>query len=288
MVQSTHDVTLGEDHVVKRYRSFDRGELDREWAALVLLDEHAPGLAPAPLERRTTDGVPEIVMSRLPGEPLGDAPLTGEQVAAVAVALRALHAVPLTGTDLPVRRAGPAEMVAELREWIDEPRTEVDAELGADVVAALDAARAWLHGDEAERLAGPLVEEVFTLADGNLANLLWDGERCRVVDFEDSGRSDPAYELADLLEHVTVWLRGLVDADEMVAALAFTGEQRQRLLGFRTALAVFWLLMLLPGNPGHHRNPPDSLARQAARVRGLVRGGPRGTAVQSGQPHPNG
>lgn len=285
MVQSTHDVTLAADHVVKRFRSFDRDEPDREWAALVLLHEHARGLAPAPLERRTTDGAPEIVMSHLPGDPLGDAPLTGEQVAAVAAALRALHAVPLTGADLPLRRSGPAEMVAELRGWIDEPRAEVDA----GVAAALEEARAWLHGEEAARLAGPLAEEVFTLADGNLANLLWDGECCRVVDFEDAGRSDPAYELADLLEHVTVWLRGLVDADELVAAMGFTAEQRQRLRGFRAVLAVFWLMMLLPGNPGHHRNPPDSLARQAARVRDLLGDGPsEGVAAPSGPPHPNG
>lgn len=283
MVQSTHDVTLGEDHVVKRYRSFDRGEPDREWAALVLLHEHAPGLAPAPLERRTTEGAPEIVMSRLPGTPLGDAPLTPEQVVAVAAALRAVHAVPLTGTDLPLRRSGPAEMLAELREWVDEPRAELDA----GVEATLAAARAWLHGDEAGRLAGPLAEEVFTLADGNLANLLWDGERCRVVDFEDSGRSDPAYELADLLEHVTVWLPGLVDPDEMAAALGFTEAQRVRLLGFRRVLAVFWLLMLLPGNPGHHRNPPDSLARQSARVRDLVAGAQAAPSPPE-QPHPNG
>jgi thiamine kinase-like enzyme len=38
--------------------------------------------------------------------------------------------------------------------------------------------------------------KVFGNADGNLANFLWDGARCRIVDFEDSGVSDPAYEAA--------------------------------------------------------------------------------------------
>ncbi|HEY2691135.1 MAG TPA: phosphotransferase [Streptosporangiaceae bacterium] len=37
---------------------------------------------------------------------------------------------------------------------------------------------------------------MFGNADGNLANFLWDGARCRIVDFEDSGVSDPAYEAA--------------------------------------------------------------------------------------------
>lgn len=266
MVESTHDVTIGDTHVVKRYRSWDRGEPDREWTALTMLRAHAPGLAPEPLERLTTDGVPEVVMSRLPGRSLGDAPLTSGQVAAVAAALRELYAVPLTGTDLPLRRFGPAEAIVDLRQWIEEPHQEVDAA----VERALAEARDWLAGDEAERLAGPLVEEVFTQADGNLGNLLWDGERCRVVDFEDCGRSDPAYEVADLLEHVTAWLPGLVDAEHLVAAMGFTDEQHRRLLGFRRVLGIFWLMMLLPGNPGHHRNPAGSLGRQAARVSGLL------------------
>lgn len=266
MVESTHDITIGETQVVKRFRSWDRGEPDREWSALTLLHRHTPGLAPEPLERRTTDGAPEVVMSRLPGRSLGDAPLTPGQVAAVAAALRELYAVPLAGIDLPLRRFGPAEAIADLREWIEEPHQEVDAV----VERVLAEARDWLLGPEAERLAGPLVEEVFTHADGNLGNLLWDGEHCRVVDFEDCGRSDPAYEVADLLEHVTAWLPGLVDADELVAAVGLTDEQRGRLQGFRRLLGIFWLMMLLPGNPGHHRNPEGSLGRQAARVSGLL------------------
>jgi len=36
-----------------------------------------------------------------------------------------------------------------------------------------------------------------------LANYLWDGHRIRIVDFEDAGRSDVAYELASLVEHLS-------------------------------------------------------------------------------------
>lgn len=264
--QTTHEVTFADGVVVKRYTGWDRGEPDREWTALTLLREHAPGLAPEPLERRIADGAPEVVMTRLPGRPLGEAPLTGEQVTAVAAALRELYAVPLGGSRLPLRRFGPAEAVAHLRAWIAQPHAPV----GAEVERALGVARDWLAGEEAERCGGPLVEQVFTLADGNLANLVWDGVRCRVVDFEDSGLSDPAYEVADLLEHVTGWLPGLIDADQLVAALGLTAEQQLRLAGFRRVLATFWLLMLLPGNPAHHRNPPGSLEQQAARVTALM------------------
>jgi hypothetical protein len=39
-------------------------------------------------------------------------------------------------------------------------------------------------------------------------------------------------------------------------------------LVFRWAIraALFWLMLLLPGSPAHHRNPPGTLERQAARL----------------------
>ncbi len=52
-----------------------------------------------------------------------------------------------------------------------------------------------------------------------MGNYLWDGDRCYVVDFEGSGSSDPAYEVADLIEPVTVWMPGLVAADDLVQHL---------------------------------------------------------------------
>jgi hypothetical protein len=81
------------------------------------------------------------------------------------------------------------------------------------------------------------------------------------VDFEDGGVSDPAYEVADLLEHVSVRPRGLLKADDLVEALALSRSQRARLRMFRRPMAVYWLFMLLPGNPAHYRNPPGSLER---------------------------
>jgi thiamine kinase-like enzyme len=113
---------------------------------------------------------------------------------------------------------------------------------------------------------GPPADPVFGLGDGNLGNFLWDGERCHVVDFEDSGVSDPAYEVADLVEHVSVSLPDLVDADTVVSLLELDAEQRARLAGFRRLMAAFWLLMLLPGSPAHHRNPAGAVELQARRL----------------------
>jgi aminoglycoside phosphotransferase (APT) family kinase protein len=270
MVQSTHDVTLGQRRVVKRYRSWARGEPDREWAGLTLLHRTAPGLAPEPLERRVEDGAPVVVMTRVPGEPLGTAPLSRKQVEAVGQALRRMYtAIPVDDlAGVAERTGGPLELVSTLRSWIREP----PARVGSSVQVALAAGTAWLAAPEVTHLTGPFAQRVFTQADGNLGNFLWDGDRCYVVDFEDSGVSDPAYEVADLVEHVSVWLPGLIGTGDLVAALEFSTEQEARLLGFRRIMAVFWLLMLLPGNPGHDRNPQGSLDRQAQRVLELLPG----------------
>jgi Mg-chelatase subunit ChlD len=50
---------------------------------------------------------------------------------------------------------------------------------------------------------------------------------------------------------------------------------------YRTLFAVFWLLMLLPDGRAHHRNPPGSLADQAAHVLHLLAA--RRTMVHTGE-----
>lgn len=270
MVQTTHELRIEGDRVTKRYRRWDRGEPDREHAALSLLHRHAPGLGPEPLELDRGEP-PTLTMTRVPGRALGAERLSPAQVAAYARALRRLHgAVPVAeATALGVRRSGPAELLEALRTWAEGLRAVTG---GAGVDQVVDEARDWLAGPEADAMSGPLPEQVFSLADGNLGNVLWDGAECRFVDFEDAGLSDPAYEVADAVEHLTAWLDGLVPADLLVAEMGFTTEQKRRLGAYRRLLAVFWLLMLLPGSPGHARNPPGSLERQADRVRTLLLG----------------
>jgi len=102
-VRIDHDRGL----VVKRFRSSERGEPAREWAALTLLDEFAPGLAPAPVRGDLDGDPPAIVMSWLPGAQLGTiAPLSGAQTNALALALERLwRSVPTARTSA---RLGPA------------------------------------------------------------------------------------------------------------------------------------------------------------------------------------
>src|ERR1700684_1599474 len=77
---TTHLVAIGEDEVVKRFRSWDRGEHLREWQALTLLASYAPDLAPAPLSADLTSVPPQVRMSRVPGLPLDRLPLDRQGV----------------------------------------------------------------------------------------------------------------------------------------------------------------------------------------------------------------
>ncbi len=155
----THELRFTDTEVRKRFVSWDRGEADREWACLVLLAEHAPGLAPRPLRREVEGGAPVVVMERLAGEPLGGVPLTSAQTASLG---RACQDPALVGS-------------------------------------AQAAACVWLTTEGA--LPDPRLTAL-GIADLDPANVLWDGETCRLVDFEDGGLTDPAFDLADHVERV--------------------------------------------------------------------------------------
>ena len=100
--------------------------------------------------------------------------------------------------------------------------------------------------------------------------MIWDGATCRLVDFEEFGRSDLAYEVADVVEHASSRLDRHLDADALLARLALTDAQRARLAVHRRLLASFWLVMLLPGNRGFDRNPPGSTEDQARHLLALL------------------
>ena len=138
-----------------------------------------------------------------------------------------------------------------------------------EAAPGLAAARAWA-ADPAREARAVVADPVLGLADGNLANVLFDGTTCRLVDFEDCGVSDPAYDFADLVEHASVRLARVLDPEALVGAVGLTDAQVARCAEYRTLFAVFWLLMLLPDGRAHHRNPPGSLADQAAHVLHLL------------------
>ncbi len=251
----THDLAVSGASLVKRYTSWDRGEHRREWAVLNHLQAHMPGLVPVPLHADLDAEPPSIRMSVLPGEPLRGE-LTRAQLDALDVALRALWSVPVGG--LPPRRFCPAEA------WqLTRTRFAVSRRPGGIAGVAFDAAGEFLRGAALSDGSGQ-ARQVVGHSDPNLANYLWDGETVRLVDFEDAGRSDVAYELATLVEHLsargTDWKRFLARFDVDAA----------RVLAARRLAASLWLTMLLPGGVAARRNPPDTLERQAERLLALM------------------
>jgi len=227
----------------KHFRTWSRGEPDREWNALTLLSTAVPDLVPTPLSR----GPLWVSMSVLPGEPLSD-PLTSEQVVALGDALDTLWSVSpaLDPVDMAALIERTNAGLAVLRE-----RTDV---IGAAAAAcALDWSSLLMIQD-------PVVAH----GDPNLTNYLWDGERVRIIDFEDSGLGDRTVELANLLEHLagrrTDWTpllhRWPVDSERLQVA--------------RTLWAGFWLTLIGPGGPSADRNPPGTAEAQAERVLRLI------------------
>lgn len=270
MSTQTHELTFTATEVRKRYVSWDRGEADREWDCLTVLAAHAPGVAPRPLHRETDDGRPVVVMERLPGTPLGGGPLTPGQTGSLGHALRRVYGVPLDAAveaGIAERLYGPSTLPREVTDWLSDSCDLAPCQDPRLVRTAVEAAVCWLA--RADALPAPRLVALGT-ADRKPANVLWDGQTCRLVDFEDGGLSDPAYELADLAEHLAGRLAGILDTEALVDAVGLSPEERERMCAYRPLWAAFWLAMLLPGNRGFRRNPPGTTEAQAQRVLTLL------------------
>lgn len=253
-MSQTHGISIGKDQVRKRYADWARGEHRREWHVLQIVHTARPDLVPAPLDMDLGADPPWIMMSRLPGVPMGGV-LAAEQLDALGVALLALWSVPVA--DLPLRRFAPDEA------WqVMTQRFAVAERPGGLAGSAFDRALAFLAGPPLPVSAGSVVGH----GDPNLANYLWDAGAVRIVDFEDAGRSDVAYELATLIEHLGARETG------WDGFLAGFDVDPVRLWWSRTLVACQWLLMLLPGGVAAGRNPPATLDRQAARLLTLLDG----------------
>ena len=204
-------------------------------------------------------------MSWLPGTELAAAPVTSAQACALARALGQLwRSVPSIGREFPAavvpNQVAFARQVRQMLTGRPVPGS------GRAVARAHATAAAWLERGAIERHSRSDHHAVLGHGDPNLANFLWDADRIRLVDFEDSGPSDRASELAILAEHISVWPEPRLDADDFLALFDLTRAEQTRALDFRRLAALFWLIMLRPGSPSSTRNPPGALERQADRL----------------------
>ncbi|MGW0197607.1 phosphotransferase family protein [Nonomuraea sp. NPDC003201] len=249
-LRHTHELAFAGDVVIKRYMDSKPGAAEREWRALNLLAEHAPGLAPEPIGYE--DGV--VTMSRIDGVSLRGLLATAVHVAALVEALTELH----TAVPPHVLRAVPLRPwhLEALADWAGrrgerwQPRDPLADRAVKEGTRWL---RSWSPGESG-------VTPAFGAGDGNLANFLWDGTRVRIVDYEDSGRSDVAFELAEMAEHVSMWVDGEV---EIAHRFELSPAEERRMRDCRRLHALVWLFLL---SHEHPRNPPGTFERQVERV----------------------
>jgi hypothetical protein len=270
----THHLEIADAHAVKTFREATRDEPGREWRALTLLHRHAPGLAPEPLSRTTDPAQPSVTMTRIGGTPLRGARLDPRQLAALAAATTRLHTAlpPQVAAELPPRLGAPGVLFQQIRELLPTPAdAAADAVYDPAVAEGCAAVTRWLDTPEAETFRTAEPEPILGHADGNPANYLWDGRQVRILDFENSGRSDRALELAEITEHVGSWAHGeLFDPAEFLSHFTLDPAESARLLTARRALAGWWLALLSHDDPEDPRNPPGTTSRQAKRVLDLL------------------
>jgi hypothetical protein len=266
---STHTVELLPDRVVKRYRQWSEHEHEREWRALTLLQAYAPGLSPVPLDLDPGPPTPTLVMSRLPGTVLRGGVVEPAQVSALAAALTELHHnVPAeVAAALPDRTWKQRRCVEYIRRRYPELATRA---LGPEITRAAADGMSWLDAIASRWNHDPDLPPVLGQADGNLANFLWDGTRIAIVDFEESGRSDIPFELAELVEHVGSWVDTDFGVDSFLAHFPLDVGEVARLTECRRLLALLWLMTLSLVGHDDDRNPPDTPVRQAQRLRALL------------------
>ncbi|MEU5591989.1 phosphotransferase [Streptomyces sp. NPDC020298] len=206
--------------------------------------------------------------SRLIGRPLRGRLIDERQIKALAEAVATLHsAVPPSALDeVPLRPGRQGELISHIDAW--SARTHTPA--SSSVSLAMAAGIAWLAKSGLDTPGEPSVPAVFGPGDGNLANYLWDGSKVRVVDFEDSGRSDRAFELAEITEHVSSWVDHPLDVPAFLGHFNLTPAETSRLRECRRLLALVWLFLLSFDDPDHPRNPPGTADRQADRLLELL------------------
>jgi phosphotransferase family enzyme len=260
---STHDVTVTDSVVVKRFRADGNGHPRREWRTLQILAQHAPGFAPEPISF-SAGPPPTITMSRLPGRELSGL-LDDAELSALSVAIDRLHSVPAD--------AVPTDWQVDPKAYIDQARESFPATVdGVEdiVVAAFRALRSWFDSPDAEKLMSGDAPPVLARLDYNLANFLYDGESVRMIDFEDACRADRGIDLALTTEHISgrgtpdsTWL-ALVDSFELLPV------ERRHFTAMKRVEALLWLRLLLPGGAAEKRNPPGMLRKQAERVLAML------------------
>ena len=266
VLRSTHHVFVVDGLVVKLFTSHPRHEPEREWEGLGVAAE--VGVGPRAVLFDDDAELPAVVMTRVAGSPRQARLLSPQNLLAIGRAHLALGSGPSAARDAVNH---PAATTLRTREAWSAHSPPDDAP--ALVHLAWTRAGEWLASADVGRLTHPPRLQ-FCRGDPNLTNYLFDEADLRLVDFEDCGMNDPAFELADMAEHPNS--RGLPESAWKLLedAVELTSDDRDRFCRGRCLAAIFWLTILARrANAGRSRGP-ETVEDQASRVLALLDGSP--------------
>jgi aminoglycoside phosphotransferase (APT) family kinase protein len=169
------------EYVLRRVRVPRPPTWEREMAIHRLVSAH--GIAPRLewVDESAAATVSARIRMPTPAGAFGDAESRPRVIASLVATLAKLHAIPLDG----VTAADP--LVATRDAWSEQ---SVRPGFPDWAMPLAD------HVDECERLLASDPRRVLSHNDLNPANILWDGERVWLVDWEVSGATHPYYDLA--------------------------------------------------------------------------------------------
>jgi aminoglycoside phosphotransferase (APT) family kinase protein len=232
---------------IKVYKVDGRRRPEREWHALTLLAAYDVPNVPRLLWRDDFADSPAVGMTFVTGTAIPDeAPDNHEaSLAGLIETWRHIHTVRLEGplADL-VRIDSAAHYVARITDiWAKQLADHRTDPLTPHLEALLGL---WSNSSDRQILAEPQ-PPMFSRGDANLLNWLHNPATGKTgcVDFEFSGTSDPAFDVADLVEHISsrtfsddVW-------SDVVDALG-EGDQKftRRFRAAQRTCALRWLAVL--------------------------------------------
>jgi thiamine kinase-like enzyme len=222
--------------VVKVFGPTAREKADREWEALVGL--HGEGIAPEPVHLDPGDE-PVVVMTRVAGTSRTATELAEQHAEILGRVHRRVHQL-TTKVRRPPSYTWVRGACASLRATLPSTHTPEPA---------WREARSWLQRldqDGVDRIL-TVGRPCFSRGDPNLTNYLWsdDDDGLVLIDWEDSGESDPVLELADFAEHASS--RALTDDfwDHLAEATGLDDTDIGRVPDARRLMACFWLVLIV-------------------------------------------
>ncbi|MBT6149067.1 MAG: phosphotransferase [Gemmatimonadetes bacterium] len=244
----------GENYCLKRPRPANRHHGDpelvlrREVGGMCSLVDRVPDRCPRPLSWSTSP--PWLLAQLLPGSHLGNTALTRQQLSELASAYKDLCQItpdtidePLWNIDWPI---------VFLMDWLQK-QLPLLTDRGKEDASSAEAASLvsdWLASEGPASFLGASDQLVFSRGDQNMANVMWDGDRIRFVDFEYCGWNDLPRDLSLVTDHIQSYATPIEDWNVFVEQFDLTSSQRRRLQAGRQRGALSWLTKecLKPGS----------------------------------------